>query len=297
MRTLDVAKGFMTDLWRRIGEDDCPGLASEMAYNLILSFVPTLIFLTSLSGLIGGQADTYPLLTDVIQRFAPAPAKVLLRDTMQAIVQGSSAGLTIVGFLGTVWAASKAAGIIVKGLHKAYGLSGYPFPFWYAPLLSVGLVLSLGVLLLAASYLILFGNLLLDWLSRLLALPGDTVGLLQGLRWLIVLVVIHGGITLTYALLLRPRAGRLPWRTSVPGALFFMVSWLSVSWLFSLYVERFPQFNPVYGALGALIILVTWLYYSSLVFFIGGEITALRADITTGVPEEGASGSAGGNSK
>lgn len=282
MKAMNAVKNFTIELWRQISEDDCQGLASEMAYNLILSLVPTLIFLTSLSGLIGGQADIYPLLTDVIQRLAPPPAKTLLSETMKAIVQGSSTGLTIVGFFGTLWTASQAAGSLIKGLHKAYGLERHPFPFWYGHLMSIIIVLSLGLLLIMASYLILFGNLLLEWLSRIWALPGDTVSLLQGLRWLIILVVILGGIAFAYALMLRPRIGRLLWRKSMPGALFFVLSWMSVSYLFSLYVEHFQQLNPIYGALGALIILVTWLYYSSFVFFIGGEITALRAGVAKG---------------
>lgn len=269
---------FIQKLIRKVFRDDCMGLAGEMAYNLILSLVPLMVFLTSLSGLVGGQREIYPMILDFINRFAPTHATKLLTDTIQAIIHGSSAGLTVLGFLGVIWSASGAGGVVVKSLHRAYGLSRRSFPFWYASLLSILIVLSLGLLLTSASYLILFGNFLLAWADRYFLLPSDMEAWLYGLRWLVVIFGIYMGAAFTYTLILRSKVQRMAWKNSFWGSLFFVFFWLSASWLFSLYVEHMHRFNPVYGALGALIILVTWLYYSSLIFLIGGEITALSKE-------------------
>lgn len=270
-------KTYALTLFRKIGRDDCTGLAGEMAYNLILSMIPMLVFLASLAGLVGGQREVFPLITDFIRRLAPAHTTGLLLDTFQAIVRGSSAGLTVIGLLGSLWSASGVGGVIIKGLQRVYGLGGQKFPFWYGYWLSMVIVLALGGLLLAATYLILFGDFLLGWLTGRLHLHADTVRLLAVLRWTVAIAGMHGGAALIYGLVLRPRTGRMAWGTVSGGSWFFVLGWLLLSTLFSLYIDRLHQFNPVYGALGAVILLVTWLYYSSLVFFIGGEITALKA--------------------
>ncbi len=274
---IDAAVNYVLTLSRKMGQDDCTGLAGEMAYNLILSMIPMIIFLTSLAGLAGGQQEVFPLAMDFIRRLAPAHTTGLLLDTFQAIVHGSSAGLTVIGLLGSLWSASGVGGVIIKGLQRAFGLEGRKFPFWYSYWLSLLIVLSLGGLLIVATYLILFGDFLLRWLTARLHLQADMLLLLSLVRWGVAIVGLHGATAFIYGLVLRPRAGRLAWRTVYTGSWFFVLGWLVLSLLFSLYIDRLHQFNPVYGAMGVVILLVTWLYYSSLVFFIGGEMTALRA--------------------
>jgi len=62
--------------------------------------------------------------------------------------------------------------------------------------------------------------------------------------------------------------------SSIPGTLFFTVVWLAMSRLFGLYVENFAGYNKVYGTFGAVIILLLWLYYTSFIVLIGGEINS-----------------------
>jgi membrane protein len=264
----------------KVNRNDCAGLAAEMSYHLIVSLIPLFLFLTSLSGLIGGQKEIYPMIQDFIQRFAPAPSIALLNETMDAVIHGSSTGLTTIGFIGTLWSASGAAGIVVKGLQRSYGLAGRPFPIWYGPWLAIAVVLSLGVITVSATYLIMFGNMLFNWLTSVWQISGHWEGIFTALRWAIVILGIRYGVAFAYTLTLRPQVHHFAWKEARTGSWFFVIAWLTGSWLFSLYLSHLPQFNPVYGSLGVLIILVTWFYYSSFVFFIGGEVTALRVGLT-----------------
>jgi membrane protein len=258
--------------------DDCPGLAAEMAYHLILSLTPFLLFLTALSGLAGGHRDVSDAAREFIFRFAPAPAVELIQSTFSAIIHGSSAGLTLFGFIGTLWSASGAAAIVVKGLHRAYGLSEKRFPFWYTPLLSVCVIVSLGLISMVSTYLLMFGNFISDVLNGYFHLSPPWDIWVDCFRWGIVLVGIRWGAKVTYTIALKPRFGYLPWRLTGFGAWFFVFAWLLGSWAFSWYIGHLNQFNPVYGSLGVLIILVTWFYYSALAFFMGAELNALSAE-------------------
>jgi membrane protein len=278
---LRAMREFVMALIQKISQDDCAGLAAEMAYHLILSLTPFIFFMTALSGLFGGRHDVYEVARDFIARFAPVPAIDLLNGAMNAIIHGSSTGLTTVGLLGTLWSASGAAAIVVKGLHRSYQLSERTFPFWYGPVLSICVVLSLGLVTVLATYLLMFGDFLSQLLSASLQMPTHWDAWLNALRWGIILVGIRWGTVFAYTLTLRPRIGKLDWHKAASGSWFFVFSWLGGSWLFSLYINHLHQLNPVYGSLGVLIILVTWFYYSAFMFFIGGEITALSAGCNT----------------
>jgi membrane protein len=270
-----ISKDFVLAFSQKIIADDCPGLAAEMAYHLILSLTPFLLFLTALSGLFGGHHDVEEATRDLIMRFAPVQAIDLLKDGVSAIINGSSAGLTVFGFVGTLWSSSGAAGIVVKGLHRSYQLSKRRFPFWYGPVLSLCVILSLGMVSIMATYLLMFGNFISGLVSSyfLIVPPWDIwVNLL---RWSIILIGIRWGARFAYTLALRPRTGYLAWRLTSVGSWFFVFAWVVGSWLFSLYINNLHQFNPVYGSLGVLIILVTWFYYSAFIFFMGAALTAL----------------------
>ncbi|WP_303674199.1 YihY/virulence factor BrkB family protein [Vampirovibrio chlorellavorus] len=268
---------WLRGLFQKVSADDCQGLAAEVAFNMIQSLIPATFFLISLFGLLGQTSVFYALSVDFIDELAPAHTGSLLLHLLDATIRGSTTGLTLAGMMITLWSASGSGGVIVKGLRRAYGIPEKGFPFWYTPMVSIVLVLLLGLMLVVAIYLIMFGDALISWLHGRFHLPFSAVTLLRISRWLVLGCGITAITTLTYALILRPKTGGFRWRVSLPGAVFFLIAWVSVSELFSLYINHLHQFNPVYGALGALIILVTWLYYSALIFFVGAEITARRA--------------------
>jgi membrane protein len=103
-------------------------------------------------------------------------------------------------------------------------------------------------------------------------------GALNLIRWFIILGGLISFTTFVYALILKPRLKTLNLKGSLPGGIAFVVLWIGVSSLFSLYVDKMGTFNPVYGTLGALVLFVTWLYFSTLMLLIGGEIAVMNQD-------------------
>jgi membrane protein len=76
----------------------------------------------------------------------------------------------------------------------------------------------------------------------------------------------------------------LPWRFITPGSLLFTVVWLIATVGFGLYVANFSSYNKTYGALGGVVVLLTWLYLTNLVLLLGAEINALIDEMKA--PEE-----------
>lgn len=265
----------LVDFFRQVQADDCPGLAAEMAYNLVASLIPAMIFFVSLFGMLGRQAEFYTLVYQTIERLAPHYSVQMLQQVFETVRSGSSGSLTFFGFLVTFWAASQGAGVLIKGLCRIFGLESHPQPFWYSPVTGIVILLALVGMLFLVINLIILGNVLLEILAQNIHLKGHGVMLINGVRWIVVLLGLTAMSTFVYGHLLKPKVGRYSWDVAFPGAISFVVAWIVISRLFGFYVDHLSRINPVYGAMGAVVLLLTWLYLSSLVLFLGGEVTAV----------------------
>jgi membrane protein len=274
-RVLYDGYAFLKALLLKIKQDDCQGLASEMAYHFILAIIPAFIFLFSLFGMIGRVNDLLPLVMQTLSRLAPPHTLELLQQTVYGVFEGSSGQLTIIGFGVAIWSAAGGASVVIKGLHRAYGIPETEQPFWYGSLISLLILLSLGGMTLVASSLILFGNHVMHLLEVKFALPLNMLLLINSVRWTIIIGGLVFFSAFVYALVLRRIRKRLEWKAALWGSVVFVMLWIVISNLFGLYVGNIREFNPFYGTLGAVVLLMTWLYLSSLSILIGGEVTAL----------------------
>jgi membrane protein len=240
---------FVKALVARIRGDDIFGLSAEMAFNLILTFIPALIFLVSLLGLLGQQMDLLPVALDVIENLAPAVAQPILEQTLLAVVDGSSGELTIIGLLVALWAASNGAVVLIKALDRAYRLSPGGRSYW-----------SMRAMALA---------------EQLINITGIQRVLIDLLRWGIAILGITFFSAYVYAMVPSQKFRKIYWQGTLPGAAVFVLMWVTISLAMGFYLQNIGQLNIVYGVLGAIVILMTWVYFSSLSMLIGGEVAAL----------------------
>lgn len=137
------------------------------------------------------------------------------------------------------------------------------------------IVIVQGVVLLITANLIIFGKVIIGFLKDFLQLAVNTQSVFLLLRWPVSFLVLL--IMALFAYYVAPNVGgsiRMKWLRILPGSIFFCVFWLFGSRLFGLYVEHFGQYNETYGVLGGIIVLLTWLYFSSLIILVGGAINA-----------------------
>lgn len=288
----DVAKETI----REVGDDDVPGLAAEMAYHSILAVFPFLLFLAGLTAVVNSVfpvGDLTQRIVDKASKVMPDDAVSLIRSFTDELVHSKGTGAVVFGLVGAIWAASAAIGAAMKALNRAYDVKE-DRGFLHRKLVAIGLTLMFGGFILAAALLIATGQ----FVARRI---GEAFG------WSNAIIMLYNWATLPSALVLvtiavavlywlAPNTGH-EFRWVTPGALLFVVGWVLASVAFAFYVSNFGAYNRTYGSIGAVIILLIWLYWSNLLLLIGGELNAVlaRRHDPAYIAEEGAKPEGGGS--
>lgn len=276
------------------------GLSAEIAYNAMLALFPALLTLITAISLfedyfaklvrnllvryVGMQAleneSVLSTLHDLAFNFrlvAPDLAWELVANFVSELTEIKSTSLFSVSFIAAIWISSSVVGAAMNALDHIHQIPRRKRrPFWKAKLVSIFLTLGSIGLLVIASFLVLIGHSLVRFIVRLLGnipLRESERGavllleLWQRLNWPFALTIVM----LAFALLYRFAPSR--WREGtpiLPGAILAAFSWAGISSIFRLYVENFGTYNKVYGTVGAVIVLMLWLYLTALVLLIGG---------------------------
>src|SRR5678815_5579340 len=259
-------------VWNEVQEDNVFGRAAELSYYFLLALFPFLIFLTSVIGLVlGSGTGTRHMLFNYLARIMPPSAFQLIDNTMTEVSTASGGGKLSFGILAALWAASNGLGAITESLNTAYDLKETR-SWWKQRLTSIGLTMALSVLIILALVLVVAGGRIAEGLAAAYGL-GDTFPLAwKIIQWPVVL----GCMTLAFALIyyFAPDFREQAWRWLTPGAAIGVALWLLVSIAFRVYLHFFNSYSATYGSLGAVIILMLWLYFTGAAVLIGGEINS-----------------------
>jgi membrane protein len=256
---------------REILDDNLLGLAAQTAYYFFFSLFPLLLFVAPVLSLVGNKQDTFGLLASQLQQVVPSEGWPLIGGVIRDVVYAQNApGLMSVGALLAVWAGSNVFSALIDALNSAYDVVDTR-PWWRKKLIAVASVLVIGLVILSSTVLILGGDRLTSWMADSLNLPGalrTALGYIQIPVGFALLVTIA---SLSYYFLPNLRQSK---RQVLVGAVFATLAWTAVTLGFRLYVSKFTDYNATYGAIGGVIVLLTWMYFSMLVFLIGGEINS-----------------------
>lgn len=262
------------EIIKNVIRDDLTSLASELAFNLTLAISPFIISLVAIFGLF----SSYDIINHIISflgTIAPRDALEVLKKALIGINQASTGGILTIGFAGTLWAVSNATDVIIKSLNREYKIKETR-PIWITKGLSIFLVLISVLILFVSINLIIFTPIIINKISNYVYIPVYLQVLIKLSRWPVTFLALFAVILIIYSFMPNiKKKKRIKILSSISGTVFFCVFWLAASWLFGLYAENFGKYNQVYGALGAVIILIIWLYYSSLILLIGGEINSI----------------------
>jgi membrane protein len=131
--------------------------------------------------------------------------------------------------------------------------------------------MALAVFVVLATTLVLAGPQLADWLARRFGFGSFFLIAWKVLQWPFAVALVSTAIGLVYYF--APDAEQ-DWSWITPGSLLATLLWLVVSLVFRMYVVRFGNYEATYGAIGAVIILLTWFYLTGLVILVGAELNA-----------------------
>ncbi len=262
---------FFKELWQRFLKDDVPGDAAKLSYYLLFSLFPLLVFLVSLVPIVAGYLPIRDALTGIFDNLAQIMPKEAFRpiyDQFVDLIEKRHPKLLSFGFLVALWSASRATAAFHDFLNKAHRVKEQR-SYIKVQLISIGLTVALAILVVIAFSAMVLGGKLGTWISYRFGVPK---AIFSWIRWPVSTLVMFLAVTFSYYVLpdLHPRL-----RFVNLGALVSTGLWLLFSWIFTKYVENFGDYNATYGSIGGVIALMTWLYLSGVIFFLGGEINAI----------------------
>ena len=260
---------LISRLWKRILEDDLFGLAAQLAYYFLLSLFPLLLFLVTLLPYL---PITETDILAVVKDFAPQGAFEFIESNLHELTTKNIQLLSF-GIIATIWSASNGINAIVRAFNKAYEVQESR-PFLVARGMSILFTFAMLFVMIIALLLPVFGKIIGVYLFSKFGLSDDFLALWNTLRWLvssIILFIVFAGLYW-----IAPNK-RLSCISIIPGALFATIGWELSSLAFSYYVTNFGNYSATYGSIGAIIVLLIWIYLTGIIIIIGGEINALHS--------------------
>jgi membrane protein len=259
-------------------DDDCLGLAAQLAYYFILALFPALLFLLAL-------ASFFPIdrVTDEVMRglqtVAPPDVVRLITEQMRRISESDQGGLLTLGILGALWSSSSALVGLISALNTAYDIREGR-SWWKVRLIAVGLTIALAIFLLISSTLVIAGPEIASKLADMFGLGAAFTWTWNILQWPFALMLVITALALVYHY--GPDI-RQDWVWISPGAALATLLWLGISLGFRAYVQFAGDYNATYGTIGGVIVLLLWLYFSGFAILVGAE---LNAEIEVATPKE-----------
>jgi membrane protein len=255
-------------LVRAYRENDLLTYASAISFQVLFALIPLILFALGLLGFLSlEEAWSRDLAPDLRPNVSPAVFQVI-DDTVRQVLTGKQLFWVTFGAAIAVWEISGAVRAVMQVFNRIYG-STETRPFWQRIRISLVLSAAAGVLLLLAATSALFAPPLLDsWTggSGVVHVLASVVGWGIALALLVLLV----GLLVHYA----PNLDRgLNWVSF--GALLVVFAWSLMTVGFAVYATRIADYNSIFGSLATVIVLMTYLYTSAIVFLSGIQLDAL----------------------
>ncbi|HAT4319626.1 TPA: YihY/virulence factor BrkB family protein [Clostridium perfringens] len=262
---------FLVMFIKKIGDDDIFALGAQLAYYMVLSFIPFLMFLMTLVGFSHLNSDA---VLNLLSNVMPTEAFNLIQSTVIEIVDREQTGLLWISIALAIWVSSSGFKAVIKGLNKAYGVKETR-SYIKLKLISMIYTILLALIVIATLFLFVFGDVIGDFFMKVLEHPEFIYYIWNILRYVVVILIM---ILFFMFLYNATPCVRLGWLEVIPGAVITTLGWISISYIFAYYVNNFSNYSRLYGSLGAVFMFMTWMFITSMILILGGEINAVLAE-------------------
>jgi YihY family inner membrane protein len=263
-------------LFKRAGkellDDNMLMLASALAYSSFFAIPSVLLVVLGLFTLVAGP-DT---ITSLIQSFGhvmPAQATQLLGDSLHRLDHHPSTTIviTVVGLVLAIWSTTGAMNGFMTAVNIAYDRKDRR-SFFRKRLVALEMSICIGVAFLLVAVLLILGPQIEKRVGPALGAPT----LVAYLWWVLQWPILAAGLVTAFAILLYlgPDVEHRRWQLVTPGAAVAAVVWLAASGLFAVYTSMFGSYDKTWGSLSAVIVMLTWLWLSSLALLFGAELNS-----------------------
>jgi membrane protein len=244
-------------------------VAGGLAYFFLLSVFPMLLVFATALGFLP-IPNLFDKGIDIMARFVPADAMGLVRETLKGILSPQRGGLLSLGLLGAIWSASGGFSSMIDALDIAYDAKASR-SFMKQRLVSILLTFTVGGLFALGLVFSILGPAFGQWVTNILHLSSVFAHVWPFLRWGVMLASIVLAIEMLYYL--GPNV-KQTFKATLPGAILATVVWLLASLALGVYIQHFGSYNKTYGSIGAVVVLMLWLYVTSIVLLVGAEVNS-----------------------
>lgn len=271
-------KVFFREFYDKINKTDLFDRAAQVAFYFSFAFFPLLLFVITLFGMV--LESTTSLRTALYRYLAqimPATAYDLVHKTLDEIMESSSGGKLTIGLFVTLWSASAGVDSIRSSLNAVYELSEKR-SWWHTKLQSLVLTLLFIFLIAVALAGVTSGLQLFHLIFHSMNLVVSSPWILGTVQWATLLMVMLFATEVVYSWV--PCFDKFKWVWISPGAVVAIFLWIAFTAGFRLYLQYFNTYNKAYGSLGAVIILMLWMFLTGTALLIGGAINSVLTEMT-----------------
>jgi membrane protein len=271
--------GHIHQAYKRLFADEAVPLAGNIAFRVLFSLFPFLIFLTALAGFFGTEKQA-TLAVDYLLNVAPPALAAPLAKEIRSILTVPRADLLSVSALLTIWSAMAGVDSVRVGLNRAYDFTETR-SFWHLYALEIMFVIGSAVIMLVFAGLIFVFPIAMATLEQFV--PGASAGFatLDQLRIPLAVVLLFAGLHVAHRVL---PAKRVPALQVLPGVALTVLIWIALSAGFSAWLLRFNSFASTYASLSGFFTAMFFVYLSALVLILGGELNRVLQLARKGKP-------------
>ena len=242
--------------------------AAEISFYLLLSLFPFLIFTISL--VVYTPLIKLSKYIFVLDKMLPSSIFKIVSALTQSAIDNRSFNFLILSFILAMYTMSRAVLCLIRGMNKSYNIRETR-PYFEVLFISLVFVIMLLVLIFISMIFLVFGENIGSFLFNLIGLDQYFMYIWNLCRYIIGIVTVI--IILMNLYRFTPNK-KLTFKEVMPGAVVSTFCWIIASFCYSFYSSNFARYDIIYGSLGGIIVLMTWVYLSSWTILIGCEINA-----------------------
>ena len=261
-------KSIASELFQRCYEHNVIQTGGQLAYFILLSVFPFLIYVNAL---IGAFQFTAMEIREFLHPIFPGNIVSMLTVYIESVTENNSVSLLSFGIIITLFSASRSVRALSTVVDTAYGVTKVR-GFWWNLGFSILFIFCLGLAVVAVAIIVPISEHFVLSVTELLRMSDRVAMYLNTWRWAVTVAVLFFVLLLLYYVV--PNR-RMRLRYVCPGAVFGVVGFLCLTRGFSVYVTYFFKNSAIYGSINAVILLLLWLYCVGVILAVGAELNGL----------------------
>lgn len=255
-------------LMLRYGEHSVSAYSAQMAFFLMLSIFPFFIFLFTILGRFSIDSGIF---VQFLESFFPKEVQNIILSFINDYVLVRDNSIISVSIIGTILSASKGIRGLMVSLNMAYNIHESR-KFIVVKLLDMiyTVLIVFGIVILLA--LPNIGIEMYDFINRYISIKWELFELYSQIKTIILPLTLIILMSLIYMYV--PNI-KLKFKDVIWGTFFSIIGWSFMSYFFTMFINNFSNYKVIYGSLATVIILMFWLYFSSMILIVGGEINSI----------------------